>query len=107
MSVDDAKKKACDKITFKIRECTRGSKNKEYSYEGQRTVLPEPMKVKIKGNEGDDAKFITYRYSNKVMKVKTEKPEKADKQEDKLADKPEKPKKASKGKKADAPAAAE
>jgi len=52
------------KIKFKICECTRGSKCKEYSYVGQRKELTEPMDVTI----GD--KKITYRFQNVVKKAK-------------------------------------
>jgi len=51
------------KVDFSIVECTRGSKHKQYSYEGQRKKLPEKMTVTI------DNKEIVYEYSNVVKKV--------------------------------------
>lgn len=55
-------------IRFSIVECTRGSKHKPYHYIGERVELPNPMKVPI--GKGDNAKEITYRYNNHVMKDK-------------------------------------
>jgi hypothetical protein len=49
---------------FSIVECTRGSKNKVYSYVGEKVELDEPMTVQI----GD--KKITYKHSNVVSKDK-------------------------------------
>ena len=57
-------------IIFSIRECTRGSNQKEYFYKGQRMELDEPNTITIKGTDGKDDKEITYRYNNKVMKDK-------------------------------------
>ena len=57
-------------ITFRIKECTRGSKHKEYCYIGERLKLDTPMKVTI--GKGDDAKVIEYKYANKVKKAKLE-----------------------------------
>jgi len=59
-------------IKFSIKECTRGSKAKEYRYIGRRQELLKPMEVEI-GKKGDVAnkKTISYKYNNKVMKDKT------------------------------------
>lgn len=54
-------------ITFKIKECTRGSKHKEYTYTGFRQKLEEPMRVTI--GSGDEKKIIEYKFSNKVKKL--------------------------------------
>lgn len=54
-------------ITFKIKECTRGSKHKEYTYSGFRQKLEEPMRVTI--GSGDEKKIIEYKFSNKVKKL--------------------------------------
>ena len=56
-------------IKFSIVECTRGSKHKQYNYVGERVELQNPMQVTI--GKGDNAKVITYRYNNKVMKDKS------------------------------------
>ena len=56
-------------IKFSIVECTRGSRHKTYNYVGERVELEKPMEIKI--GKGDDAKVITYKYNNKVMKAKT------------------------------------
>jgi hypothetical protein len=57
-------------ISFTIKECTRGSKHKEYKYEGKREQLATPMKVNIKSENG--VKTIEYRFNNRVQKVKQE-----------------------------------
>ena len=54
-------------IIFRIKECTRGSKHKEYTYSGFRQKLEEPMRVTI--GSGDDKKIIEYKFSNKVKKL--------------------------------------
>ncbi len=59
-----------NKFTFKIKECTRGSKQKEYRYTGERIKLDVPMVVKI--GQGADAKEIIYKFTNKVKKLKDE-----------------------------------
>lgn len=53
-------------IVFRIKECTRGSKQKIYTYTGFRQQLDKPMKVKI--GIGDDEKFIEYKFTNKIKK---------------------------------------
>jgi len=53
-------------ILFSLIECTRGCKHKEYKYKGDRIELDEPMKLMI--GTGADAKEITYRYNNRIMK---------------------------------------
>jgi hypothetical protein len=59
-------------IKFSIVECTRGSKHKTYNYVGERVQLKNPMEVTI--GKGTDAKVITYRFNNRVMKDKTSTP---------------------------------
>lgn len=79
-TLDEAKKLAGDTICFSIKECTRGSRHKLYTYKGCRKELDQPMKVPItKGNKDGETKVIEYRYSNVIMKVKPEKPEKPEK----------------------------
>ena len=56
-------------IKFRIVECTRGSKHKQYKYVGQRQQLKEPMRVQI--GEGPSAKTIEYKFNNRVMKDKS------------------------------------
>jgi hypothetical protein len=60
------------KIKFSIVECTRGSRHKRYNYVGERIELSEPMQVTI--GSGDNAKTISYKYNNKVMKDKVSTP---------------------------------
>jgi len=57
------------KIKFSIVECTRGSRHKTYNYVGERIELEEPMQVTI--GKGANAKVITYKFNNKVMKDKS------------------------------------
>ena len=57
------------KIKFSIVECTRGSRHKTYNYVGERIELDEPMEITI--GKGSNAKVITYRFNNKVMKDKS------------------------------------
>lgn len=58
-----------DKLKFSIVECTRGRKNKQYFYTGQRVELPNPTKVLIKKEDGSKD-TITYNFTNKVYKDK-------------------------------------
>jgi hypothetical protein len=55
------------KIQFSIKECTRGSRQKTYTYDGQRIELDNPVVVNIKKG---DKKTITYKFSNKLSKAK-------------------------------------
>lgn len=55
-------------INFSVRECTRGSKHKEYKYNGIREKLENPTYVHI-GAPGK-GKEIIYNYINKVQKQK-------------------------------------
>lgn len=66
--VDKNEVKLGEKITFLIKECTRGRKKKAYSYEGSRVELKEPVVVEIKKKEGGTAK-LTYKHDNVVKKV--------------------------------------
>jgi len=56
------------KITFLIKECTRGRKKKSYSYEGSRVLLDKPVEVSIKKKDGTSAKLL-YKHDNVVKKV--------------------------------------
>lgn len=60
----------CIDKTFKFEmiECTRGGNKKRSVYEGVRTKLPTPLVVNIKSEAG--AKTITYKFTNKLKKVK-------------------------------------
>jgi hypothetical protein len=64
------KYKIGDSIDFSIKECTRGSKCKEYKYAGKRVKLDKPMVVNINVKDSDKMKEITYNFSNVVQKVK-------------------------------------
>lgn len=55
------------KIQFSIKECTRGSRQKTYTYDGERIELDEPVVVDIKKG---DQKTITYKFSNRLSKAK-------------------------------------
>lgn len=58
-------------FTFKIKECTRGSKQKVYCYTGERIQLEKPMQVTIgKSENGKEPKIIEYKFTNKVKKLK-------------------------------------
>lgn len=57
-----------NKINFAIRECTRGSDNKTYTYVGVRQALGNPVKVEIKNNDGT-TKDIIYKFQNKIKKA--------------------------------------
>ena len=54
-------------IPFTIKECTRGSKTKLYSYTGQRLQLDKPIEVNI--GKGADQKTILYKFTNQVKKA--------------------------------------
>ena len=58
-------------FAFKIKECTRGSRCKEYSYVGQRKELDEPLEVPLKGilNKDGTIKTIKYSFENIVRKA--------------------------------------
>jgi hypothetical protein len=64
MGSEDAKDKV---IPFTIKECTRGSRTKLYSYTGHRVELETPMEVRI--GKGDDEKVIKYKFTNQVKKA--------------------------------------
>lgn len=55
-------------INFSIRECTVCSRRWEYNYIGIRKQLEEPIKVKIK-NEDGSVKEITCNYTNKITLI--------------------------------------
>ena len=55
-------------LTFSIIECTRGSKKKEYQYQGVRRALDKPIEVRIK----DKNIPIVYRFQNKTSKLKAQ-----------------------------------
>lgn len=57
-------------LKFSIVECTRGRKNKQYFYTGQRVELSKPTEVTIKKEDGTKD-TITYNYTNKVYKDKS------------------------------------
>lgn len=57
------------KIQFSIKECTRGSKQKRYTYDASRVKLDNPVKVNIVGADGKE-KNITYNYNNVLQKAK-------------------------------------
>ena len=52
-------------VQFKVREITRGSDNKEYTYHAQKKKLKKPVTVAIAGG----AK-VTYRYTTVVSQKK-------------------------------------
>jgi hypothetical protein len=53
-------------LTFSIIECTRGSKKKQYNYQGIRRALDTPIKVTIKNK----LLPIVYKFQNKTSKLK-------------------------------------
>lgn len=53
-------------IIFSIKESTRNSKRKVYTYEGERCKLDKPVTLQI-GGYGDEKKTIQFNYSNKVV----------------------------------------
>ncbi|MBA42668.1 MAG: hypothetical protein CMF62_01490 [Magnetococcales bacterium] len=65
------KKNTKGKIDFQIRECTRGSKCKEYSYVGERRKLDQPLEVQLKKvlDDSGKPKTIKYAYENVVRKA--------------------------------------
>jgi hypothetical protein len=56
-------------VTFTIRESTRGSKKKEYTYNGNRTKLSTPVSYDITDSKGV-TKTITKQFKNTLTKVK-------------------------------------
>jgi hypothetical protein len=62
---------AMDKtIFFGIKECTRNSRHKTYTYSGKREKLDTPIKVPI--GKGENSKIIEYKFTNKVKKYKAD-----------------------------------
>lgn len=57
------------KIQFSIKECTRGSKQKRYTYDASRVKLDNPVEVNIVGADGKE-KNIIYNYNNVLQKAK-------------------------------------
>ena len=55
------------KTLFTIRETTRGSKQKEYSYQGEKMKLTTPTTYKIKSSNGE-VKEIVNRFRNVIEK---------------------------------------
>jgi len=55
-------------LTFSIIECTRGSKKKQYNYQGIRRALDTPIKVTIKNKDVP----IVYKFQNKTSKLKVQ-----------------------------------
>ncbi len=62
------KENRSEQINFTIRECTRGSRCKQYYYTGKRHELDVPNTITIKGRDGQEDKTITYKFLNRVMK---------------------------------------
>ena len=56
-------------ITFEIVECTRGHQRKCSKYSGVRTELSKPLTIPI-NKDKPNSKQITYKYYNKIVKVK-------------------------------------
>ena len=56
------------KITFSIKESTRGSKRLVYHYNGHREKLKVPVEYAIKS--GDETRVITKNFKNKLTKIK-------------------------------------
>jgi hypothetical protein len=54
------------KVVFIIKETTRGSKGKEYTYQGERVKLKEPTTYVIRSPAGD--KTIVNRFRNIIEK---------------------------------------
>ena len=61
-------KKKKGKITFSIKESTRGSKRLVYHYNGHREKLKVPVEYAIKS--GDETRVITKNFKNKLTKIK-------------------------------------
>jgi hypothetical protein len=55
------------KIVFTIKETTRGSKGKEYSYQGEKIKLKTPTTYKIKSSNGE-IKEIINKFKNVIEK---------------------------------------
>lgn len=55
------------KIIFTIKETTRGSKGKEYMYQGEKVKLKQPTTYKIRSPNGDYKEIIN-RYRNVIEK---------------------------------------
>ena len=62
-------KNVSKRVTFTIKESTRGSKKKEYTYNGNRTKLSTPVSYNITDNNGV-TKTITKQFKNTLTKVK-------------------------------------
>jgi len=60
-------KAAKGKIVFTIKETTRGSKGKEYSYQGEKIKLKQPTTYKIKSSNGE-IKEIVNKFKNVIEK---------------------------------------
>lgn len=68
--VNDAKasgKTVKGKVCFTIRETTRGSRGKEYCYQGEKVKLAEPTRYSIRSSTGG-VKEIVNRYKNVIEK---------------------------------------
>ena len=61
-------KKTGGAIKFTIKECTRGSKQKECNYVGERKKLKKPTTVEIQ--KGGEVQTIEYWHNNHIMKDK-------------------------------------
>ena len=59
------------KIVFTIKETTRGSKGKEYSYQGEKIKLKQPTTYKIKSSNGE-VKEIVNKYKNVIEKYQVQ-----------------------------------
>src|SRR3989304_8448605 len=59
-------------IVFRVIECTRGQKPREYVYKGARMELANPAVVEV--GEGDKKKVITYKFQNKLTKYRAPEP---------------------------------
>jgi len=58
-----------DQVIFSIKESTRGSKRHEYTYNGTRIKLEQPITYTIKSINGEE-RIITKQYKNQLTKVK-------------------------------------
>ena len=65
---EQEQKKKKGKITFSIKESTRGSKRLVYHYNGHREKLKVPVEYAIKS--GDETRVITKNFKNKLTKIK-------------------------------------
>lgn len=52
---------------FNIKECTRGAKQKMYTFEGRREKLTKPQKITIKNPDGS-SRDICYTFANRITK---------------------------------------